>query len=60
MQQIPPNELFTIQVHRLGSAAIGVILIAQLYAAFINAPDTSIGDGDTMGITGQVVDNAVV
>ena len=44
---------------RFGSTVVGVIFVKQFYAAFINAPDAGIGDGDAAGVTGQVVDNAI-
>ena len=46
-------------MQRLVPAMIGVVLVAQSHAGLVDAQDTGVGDGDAVGVAGQVVDDAV-
>jgi hypothetical protein len=45
-------------MQRLVPVMIGVVLVAQSHALLVGARDTGVGDGDSVGVAGQVVDDA--
>ena len=55
MQQEAAQKLICCDGHQLLFAAVGVILPAERYLSSGEADQTMVGDGDTVGVAGQVM-----
>ena len=59
MQKEAAQELIGCHGHQFLFAAVGVILPAERHEAIGEVNDSMIGDGGTMGVAGQVMENVL-
>jgi hypothetical protein len=57
MHQEPAQELLVGKSHGAVLALVGVVFPAKSYAVVVDAKQTVVGNGDSMGVTGQVLQN---
>ena len=57
MHQEPAQELVVGKSHGAVLALVGVVFPAKSYAVVVDAKQTVVGNGDSMGVTGQVLEN---
>ena len=60
MHQEPAQELLVGKSHGAVLALVGVVFPAKSYAVVVDAKQTVVGNGDSMGVTGQVLQNVFV
>src|SRR3954453_1088581 len=59
MQKEAAQEIIGCHGHQFLFAAVGVILPAERHEAIGEVNDSVIGDGDTMGVAGQIMKNVL-
>lgn len=57
MQQEPAQELMVGKSHDAVLALMSVVFPAKRYAVFVDAKQAVVGNGDAMGVTGQILQN---
>jgi hypothetical protein len=57
VDQEPPQELIGRNGHHLLLAAVGVVLPAEGDAIFLAGDEAMVGDGDAVGVAGEVVED---
>jgi len=56
VEEEPPNKFHGVQGHGALLIAVGVVLPAEGDFAVVEGMDASIGDGDSMGVAGKVLE----